>query len=387
MLAFTEGLLSVFSLLGQPASSWAAGATVLSLALIYPTLILRKYIRIVINVMNDCAPWPDTDGRDLGWLNGEEVSFRASDGHRLEGTIVRAKSGGASKGMVVFAHEFGNDRTSCLKYCRFVLEAGYDVFAFDFRAHGASRSRQEYRPRQWPSDREVADMIGAIAFITSWLEQQGRPREIVLFGVSRGAGSAVLAAQDMPEVRGIICDGLYSSDAILEYLMKRWATIFARIRVVAENHPDAFWKFLRWLLFRECMRRFGCRFPSVRKAVGRLGATPLLMIHGEKDSFIPVAHGRFLHSLARGPKDLLVVEGASHNAAIAVRPDLYEERVLAFLGDGKFTVNHEPLAETAPKAQERTHWRDDVSDYLPDSLAGLPSPAFEPVWVTQRSRG
>ena len=41
-----------------------------------------------------------------------------------------------------------------------------------------------------PTDRETDDMRGAVAFIQAWLEERGRPREIGIFGISRGACAA-----------------------------------------------------------------------------------------------------------------------------------------------------------------------------------------------------
>jgi pimeloyl-ACP methyl ester carboxylesterase len=242
----------------------AAGVAGTLLLLVYPALVLRKYIGIMINIIDDCAPSLEGGGESSRVL-GEARSFRATDGHRLEGVVVpRMDSSQEPLGLVVFAHEFGSDRTSCLRYCRSLLDAGYEVFAFDFRSHGSSGVEPGYRPRQWPSDRERADMLGAIADATDYLEQQGRPRDLAVFGVSRGAGAAILASVGIDNVRAVITDGAFSSDTILEYLMRRFATIFARIRVVAENHPPAFWRFLRWLLLRECARMFFCRFRSVR---------------------------------------------------------------------------------------------------------------------------
>ena len=64
------------------------------------------------------------------------------------------------------------------------------------------------------------------------------------------------------------------------------------------NHPPAFWRFLRWLAFRNAQKHFGCRFPSVRKALVRLGPRPILLIHGERDGFIPVSQSQLLFDLA-----------------------------------------------------------------------------------------
>lgn len=321
-----------------------ATPTVLLILGVYPALVLRKYVRIMIKLMEDNAPSPECDLRDTGRLGGKNVEFRAGDGHLLRGTILRGAGPEHPRGMIVFAHEFDSDRTSAMRYCRPLLDRGYDVFAFDFRGHGASPAEEGYKPRQWPSDRERADMVGAIAFIGDYLERQQRPRDVGLFGFSRGAGAAILASAGIDSVRAIATDSAFSSDSTWEYLMKRFATIFAKIRIVAENHPPMFWRFLRWLLFRECRRRFGCTFPSVRKAARRL-RTPIFLIHGEKDSYIPIAQSQILFDAARGPKRLWRVPGAKHNQAIITQPQRYARRLVRF-----FDTYLAPAAAVAPAA-------------------------------------
>jgi len=252
------------------------------------------------------------------------------DGLALRGMLVRGRGPEAPKGLIIFAHEYASDRHSCARYCRPLIEAGYDVFSFDFRGHGDSSREPGYQPRQWVTDRELADIQGAIGWGLQWLEQQGRPAKVGLFGISRGACAAILAAAGTPQVQAIVADGAFSSDTTLEALMKRWASIFAKVRIVYENHPPAFWRFLRWLLFLVARRQLNCRFPSVRKALLRMEPRPMLFIHGERDSYIPVEQTRMLYALAGQPKYLWIVPTAKHNQSVAVQPKRYAERTVAF---------------------------------------------------------
>jgi len=297
-------------------------------------LILRKYVRIMLNIIRDTPPPLAMGPCDFERIDGERATFRAFDNLNLCGMFLFGDHGGRPKGMIIFAHEFSSDMYSCARYCQPLLAAGYDVFSFDFRGHGESSGEPGYQPRQWPSDREVSDMLGAIAHVEDWLGSRGRPVGIGLFGISRGAGAAILAAQNNPAVRAIITDSAFSSDTTLEHLMKRWAYIFAKVRFVYENHPPQFWRFLRWLLFRECRRKLNCTFPSVRKALMRMAAPrPMLFIHGERDSYIPVRQSQLLYELAPGPKSLWVVPGAKHNQSVVVRPEYYASRTVAFLDE------------------------------------------------------
>lgn len=312
--------------------NWALVSIVATLIVlvVVPALILTKYLRICLNIIRDTFPPLSVPLISFQPIPGEERDFYAADGVRLRGVHMQPPPNVARRGMVIFAPEFRSNRFSCARYCRPLIMAGYDVFAFDFRGHGDSALEDGYTARQWASDREVADMTGAISYVEQWLEEQGRPIEMGIFGISRGACAGVLASASCASVKAIITDGAFSSDCTLEHLMKRWAKIFAKVKIVYENHPPEFWQFLRWALFVTCRVKFRCTFPSVRKALTRMIPRPMLFIHGERDSYIPVDQSRLLYALSAQPKYLWVVPGARHNQSVEVMPEEYARRTVQF---------------------------------------------------------
>ena len=323
-------------------------------AAIYCTVILRKYVRLVIEVMDNQAWVPENGNGELGPWIGEEVQFRASDGQVLSGVLMRGARGKhvrRERGAVIFAHEFASDRSIATRYCSPLVDQGYDVFAFDFRGHGASPAQPGYHPRQWPTDRETADLSAAIHYVRDYLVEQNRPPRIALFGLSRGACTAIIAARQHKEVCAIISDGAYSSDMATEYFMRRFAPIFARLRFIAKCHPPVFWTLMRVLVFREYGRRSGCNFPSVRKAIARMDRMPILFIHGEKDSYIPVAHCQTLYDLAHGPKAIWIVPDARHNQCVKVDAPGYFHSIIHFL-DEHLSAGH-AVARLAPSRVRR----------------------------------
>lgn len=314
------------------ARNWALcsiAATITMLVLI-PYLILQKYVRLSLNIFTDTEPPLSMTQVSHPRLPGDEVDFWATDGMRLAGVFMHPPPELKPKGLILFAPEFKSDRYSCARYCLPLLRAGYDVFSFDFRGHGRSSREEGYTPRQWSSDREIADIRGAIAYCTDWLEQQGRPPEIGLFGISRGAAAGVLAAAQNPAIKCFVTDGLFSSDAALEHLMKRWAYIFARVKFVYENHPPEFWMFLCWAMMHKAQRKFGVYFPSVRKVLPTIRPRPMLLIHGGRDSYISVDQARLLYALAPQPRYLWIVPEARHNQSVTVQPAAYARRTVEF---------------------------------------------------------
>jgi len=305
-------------------------ATVLLVALVF-LVVLGKYIRIAINIMQE-SPLPlAMKVRDFRPIPGDDVEFLATDGLRLVGTICRRSDPREpSRGVILFAPEYKNDRESCARYCRALWESGYDLFTFDFRNHGDSAEEIGYTPRQWASDREVADMTGAMVFLEDWLRRHGRPVEYGIFGISRGACAGIVAAAQRPTVKAIVTDGLFCADRVLEYYLRRWAEVFATVEIVYRNHPPEFWSFMRWCIVSACERKFKCKFPAVHKAIARMMPRPVLLIHGERDSYIPEEQSRQLYAIASQPRYLWIVPRAKHNQAVILQPEEYASRTVDF---------------------------------------------------------
>ena len=311
--------------------NWAAVAIIVTCLSVVGgcTYLLTYYVRIVLNIFVDTPPPLSMGPVDFQRLEGEKVRFRSFDGTSLQGMWYEPPRTVGYKGAIVFCHEYGSDMYSCARYTRPLLESGYGIFTFDFRAHGES-SGGDYKPLQWPSDRELGDVLGATAHVESMLREAGRPAMLGLFGISRGAGSGLLAAASDPNVKAIVCDGAFDTQKTVIALMKRWAKIFASIRLIYENHPEGFWKFLLWVVMRFAQPKLHRRFPSVLNALRDMEPRPILFIHGQRDSYIRVEQTEILHATAPEPKYLWIVEKAKHNQAAVLEPDAYAARTVAF---------------------------------------------------------
>ncbi len=324
--------LASWSIYEIVARNWAMVAmlTTGGILLLIPVLVLQKYVRISLNIMRTTKPPLSRSPLDFDRPTGEAVSFTAFDGVRLAGMLIAPPQGVARRGTIIFAHEYCSDMYSCGRYTQPLLDAGYEVFTFDFRGHGQSDCDPEYTPRQWVTDREVADMRGAAAYVRQLQVQRGEPERFGVFGISRGACAALLVAGENRDIAAVVADGAFSTDRVIESYMRRWAYIFATVRILYENHHPRFWQFLRWVMVSFASREFRCKFPSVYKAIRRLRPMPLFFIHGEKDSYLSVEQSRMLYALAPQPKSLWIAEGARHNQAVILHPELYARLTIEF---------------------------------------------------------
>ena len=57
---------------------------------------------------------------------------------------------------------------------------------------------------------------------------------------------------------------------------------------------------------------------------------PVLVIHGEKDDFVPAAMGRKIYQAAAGEKEIWITKGAGHAESYYLHKEEYEQKVLGF---------------------------------------------------------
>ncbi len=304
---------------------WKIGLLVTISGVGFVAWVWQRYLRIVVNLFLGVVvrSTPDEEQR----FEGEEVILRTGDGVELAATLARPATGERPP-VVVFCPEFGADRRSAGPYAHWLLEAGCAVLAFDFRGHGDSKNTDDYVPRQWATERELTDLEAAVAYVRARSDLAGE--QLVLFGISRGGAVATALASRDAEVLALVTDGLFSTRRTLLEYMRRWVSIFADVRLVYSHLPEWVFRMYEKLTLLVSELRLGVRFLPVEKAV-RERRCPLLMIHGEADSYVGADQARWLHERAAPPKALWIVPGARHNQAVTVAGQGYQQRVLEFV--------------------------------------------------------
>jgi pimeloyl-ACP methyl ester carboxylesterase len=259
---------------------------------------------------------------------GEPVDFQAADGIRLSGRYFTTRTSKRA-GVLVYCHEYLSDGWSFHPYVDNLRDLGYDVFTFDFRNHGTSARDPSYTPLQWTSDREVADLRGALNYLRSRPDHD--PAGFGLFGVSRGGTTALLVAAAEPDIWAVITDGAFPTRLMMLTYIIRWSEIYVRSQFLLSLVPLWLYNHLCWVGRLRSERRRNCSFVEVETAVKRLAPRPWLMIHGERDAYIGPEIARALYECARCPKELWVVPEAKHNRCREREPEAYAARIMDFL--------------------------------------------------------
>ena len=201
----------------------------------------------------------------------------------------------ASRGTLIVLHGVADTRHSMASIVERYLARGFDVIAYDSRAHGESAG--ETCTYGFFEKRDLRKMIDAYGH-----------GPIVLLGTSLGAAVALQEAAGDPRVAVVVA-----------------AESFSDLRTVAEERAPKF--FTRAVISRafELAEREGAF--QVDAVSPRLAAAtihvPVLLIHGAADVETPPEHSRRIYEALKGPKRLLLVPGVGHNHSL--QPDVWPE--------------------------------------------------------------
>jgi pimeloyl-ACP methyl ester carboxylesterase len=239
-------------------------------------------------------------------LEFEELTFKAADGLQLQGCWIPAS---ASERAVIILHGHGGSLDWDLQRAPALHAAGFNVFLFDFRAHGRSQGNLAtfgYLERQ--------DVLGAVEF----LKRRGVKR-IGLLGFSYGGIAAMLAAPICPDVHALITDGGPT----------RLRTALAA-RAVELHLPRSLAGPLAWLTLVITSLRLAANlfhYEPVRW-VGKIAPRPVFFIHGELDQYCPDFDE--LYTAADEPKQAWRLPGVGHTKASETNPEEFRRHVIEF---------------------------------------------------------
>jgi uncharacterized protein len=239
----------------------------------------------------------------------QRVTVHTDDGVRLSGVVVPAalpepSPPGARPLTFVVAHGFTNSvaRPHFLRLAGWLRRFG-EVRGVDFRGHGRSEGGSGVG-----GDAELRDLDAAVA-----AARDDGADAVVTVGMSMGGGVALRHAA----LGSHRPDGVVAVSAV-----SRW--------YVRDTAPM---RRVHWLLETTAGRRIGTRVVRLRldtpwitppqaplEVVGRIAPTPLLLVHGDRDSYFPLEHFRALVRAAGPAATAWVVPGFGHAESGATGP-------------------------------------------------------------------
>lgn len=249
---------------------------------------------MVTTVINQFVYRPDATSSPKGLtpadlsLEYEEVAVTAADKVRLSGWYLPAAR---PRHIMLYCHGNAGDIRDWVYAAPPFLEAGISLLIWDYRGYGSSQGK--------PSEEGLyLDGEAMWRWLRERSEKEGLPASIL--GKSLGSAVAIHAALDDPPYRLILDSALASMREVV-------AGVAAWIPKAAIPNM----------------------FESLAKAPAL--ACPTLLLHGGRDSLVPLHHGQRLHQAITAPKKLHVIEPAEHNN-ISMYPEYYQH-ITAFLGN------------------------------------------------------
>lgn len=230
----------------------------------------------------------------------EAVNFTAADGVRLAGWFIPNKR---SKKAVIICHGYPADKGNIYGMTYF-LAKDFNLLLFDFRAMGESGGFFSTG-----GAKETRDVDAAIAF----LADKGF-KKVGLFGFSLGASTILMSGN--PAAAARVADAPFADiGGELDYIFQGYG---------AFRHPlIRLMKAWSVLILGVNMDRVS----PLRRVTGL--TTPLLLIHGDTDTQVPVRASLALKAANPGA-ELWIIKNAGHGETWAAAGYPYEKRVTEF---------------------------------------------------------
>jgi len=215
----------------------------------------------------------------------DEVAFRGA-GVTLRGW--RGRASGERRGTLIYLHGVADNRASGTGVIERFRKRGFDVVAYDSRAHGASDGHgSTYGFFEKEDLQRVIDAI--------------EPGPIVLVGSSLGAAVALQVAGEDRRISAVVAAEPFSD---LRTVVTERAPFFFSARTVGKA-------------IKLAERNGNFRMDAVSPvAAARTITAPVLLIHGAADVDTRPDHSHRVFAALPGPKRLILVPGAGHNESL-----------------------------------------------------------------------
>lgn len=244
-------------------------------------------------------------------LSYKNVEFTSLDEKtKLKGWLV--PSIGEPKLNIIMAHGYGGNRhnSGFLLLSRKLVPLGYQTLMFDFRNSGESDGKVTTI-----GAKEKYDLLGAIR----WIKQQN-DKPIVLYGVSMGAATSLLAAGMSKDVVAVIADSPFSDlRGYLKENLPVWTKLpsFPFTPLIMNTIPR--------------IAKMDVKEASPIQALQDIYPRPVLFIHGNSDRKIPYTESEKMASLHPDVFNIWIPDGTDHVKGFIDYPKEYVKHVIEFL--------------------------------------------------------
>jgi pimeloyl-ACP methyl ester carboxylesterase len=245
----------------------------------------------------------------------EPFSIKDSQGGLIPGMLCRPDQNTVSG--VVLCHGFlsSSESKTNLALTQFLLAKGFAAVRFDFFGHG--KSKEEF------SRLTLSRCVDQLERVLAWFKTK-RIRRAAIVGSSYGGLVALLVSENHPELRTVALKCPVSDYTSLwrgqlgEAGMQHWESS----GVTSIMNEDGSRARLGYGFFQDLLQY------DAYAAAGKI-EVPVLIVHGDRDAYVPIPQSERLRELFPGEKRLEAVAGADHEFS---RPEDFQ-RMTGLIGD------------------------------------------------------
>jgi dipeptidyl aminopeptidase/acylaminoacyl peptidase len=319
----TEGILAAViatrpharRALPAPTTAHRAGLIAIWTVFVLLILVVAAYFAVsgvVADKLSHPARSVISEPPGMYGLVSEDVSFTSTDGIPLSGWYIDAPDNDGRVIVMMHGRDGIRDGTPAMPVAAALAGAGYDVFTFDFRAHGLSGG-ERYSMGQW----ETRDVTAALDVVKA----RGATT-IGAYATSMGGATELRAAVEHPEIAAVMADSAFAN--------------LPELLVVELPEASGLPAFFNPGIFDMARALYGIDLWNNKpeEAVAKLGERPLYFVHSEIDTQIPSQHSQDLYATATTSGNpnarLWIAPGEGHCRAYQNHPDEYLTRMLDF---------------------------------------------------------
>ncbi len=190
-------------------------------------------------------------------------------------------------------------------------KAGFNTLLVDQRAHGSSQGNT--------MTFGIKERYDCVSWVNFARERFGVDTQILLAGISMGAATVLMASQlELPKnVKGIVADCAYTSPK----------AIICKVIGDMKLPPKLIYPLV--VLGARLFGHFSLEESSAVEAV-RHAKVPILLVHGEKDKFVPCAMSVQIYEACASRKKLELYPDAGHGISFALDEPRYEKMLHNF---------------------------------------------------------
>ncbi len=180
-----------------------------------------------------------------------------------------------------------------------VCQQGFAVLIFNFRGAGESGGNMDIKG--WSRD-----LTAAVNYLTG--RENVDAQKILLMGFSAGGAVSIYNAAQDERISGVVScasPAYFDFSIFSEFSTNGPQTVVDRFRETG---------IIRDADFPVSLTEWFHEFDEVTPVhwVGRIAPRPLLLLQGSDDVTVPVSHAQQLYDKAQKPKQLIIIDGASH---------------------------------------------------------------------------